>query len=443
MGMEKTVAAAQSILDAAKSWQDQKVEPPEGEQKLFQTVTFTTGTFDDEARTFTAIASTPIVDRGGDTIDQSGWELGNFVKNPVIPWAHDYYQPPVARATEIGINNKGYLQFTYQAPPEGVYPFADTIWNLYRNQFMFAFSVGFKPLEQSGDWQSGYNFSKSELLEISAVVVPANPQALTLAHKMGIIDVPHLKTMKDKIMATAKNIDDVLEKASKTTATDGSAKNDDQSQVAEQLEDQLDEAEQNAGTETAEKPVVTPPAEAATDDESTAANTSTEDGTENNDETSTAENTEVGKSLTTDSTVVENDAMEVKAGAKISSANKAKLKSMHDDLKSAHETLGNHLPVLAAMLGESDEGGEEKVVADTDSTTKHSGEQEEAKDAKDGAGDANAATTGEVADAGADHKDVELEDGDEFVDPDNLTPEQAEKVAAAVREAELESSDEK
>ena len=66
--------------------------------KVMQTINFKLGNFDDENRTFTAIASSALVDRMGDSIDQSGWLLDNFIKNPVIPWAHRYWDPPVARA---------------------------------------------------------------------------------------------------------------------------------------------------------------------------------------------------------------------------------------------------------------------------------------------------------------------------------------------------------
>ena len=38
---------------------------------------------------FTAIASTNSVDRHGEIVDNNGWELKSFKKNPVILWAHD------------------------------------------------------------------------------------------------------------------------------------------------------------------------------------------------------------------------------------------------------------------------------------------------------------------------------------------------------------------
>lgn len=194
-------------------------------RKQFQQITFSLGKFNDEQRTFQAIASTPLVDRQGDSIDQDGWMLDNFIKNPVIPWAHDYYTPPVGRAIEIGVNQQGYLQFTYQAPPEGVYDLADTVWNLYRNQFIFAFSVGFIPQEYEGNWEDGYTFTKCELLEISAVVVPANPQAVALAYKGEYIDERQAKSLRSKMQAATKFLDEAMGK--KTEVEEEEAAEDD------------------------------------------------------------------------------------------------------------------------------------------------------------------------------------------------------------------------
>lgn len=191
------------VKETMDKWWEKTVSPPvlsNSRSKIMQTINFNLGSFDDEKRTFTAIASTPVVDRQGDIVDQATWNLDNFKKAPVIPWAHDYSQPPVARATEIGVVN-GVLQFTYQATPPGMYEFGDLIWNFYRNQYMFAFSVGFIPSGQEGN-----TFSDCELLEISSVVVPANPQALALAYKSGDMDLKQAKQLRGKLQETITNL---------------------------------------------------------------------------------------------------------------------------------------------------------------------------------------------------------------------------------------------
>jgi outer membrane biosynthesis protein TonB len=74
--------------------------------------------------------------------------------------------------------------------------FADTqeardVFDLYEGGFLNAFSVGFKPIEIAyeervpGSSEMGAVFKKAELLENSAVPVPANPGALVMKALMG------------------------------------------------------------------------------------------------------------------------------------------------------------------------------------------------------------------------------------------------------------------
>ena len=147
---------------------------------------FTLREVDDTRRSFWAVASTGKVDRQGDLVEPSGWHLENFLKNPVIPWAHDYSRPPVARALEVKVED-GRLLFLAQFAPAEDYAFADTVFRLYRGGFLRAFSVGFLPLEselmqtrQKGRLVTGTRYLEQELYEISCVTLPANPEALSI-----------------------------------------------------------------------------------------------------------------------------------------------------------------------------------------------------------------------------------------------------------------------
>lgn len=158
-------------------------------------IPFQIKSLNDDERTIEFIGSTATRDRYGDSIDQTGWELGNFVKNPVIPWGHNYNEPPVAKAVEVGLR-EGNLFFKGQFATAEEYAYADTIYKLYKGGYLRAFSVGFIPLEwklekeydDDGDlvdiW---WVFTKCELLEVSCVTVPANPEALTLAFREGVV----------------------------------------------------------------------------------------------------------------------------------------------------------------------------------------------------------------------------------------------------------------
>lgn len=138
------------------------------------------GLIEKSAGGYRVLASTDAIDRQGDVIEQNGWVLGNFMKNPVMLWAHDYSSLPVARVTGFPTDARG-LVAEYEFAPGDANPMAAQIKTLVDEGFINAVSVGFIPLERTGN-----KITKSELLEISFVPVPANQEALTLAHQKGI-----------------------------------------------------------------------------------------------------------------------------------------------------------------------------------------------------------------------------------------------------------------
>jgi HK97 family phage prohead protease len=144
--------------------------------------------------TYEFIASTEDIDRDGEVIEVAGWDLKNFKKNPVITFAHDYRSLPVGKSTKVWVADKqlrNYVEF----PAEGVYPFADTVRRLVDGGFLRTESVGFRPapdsvvFNENGDGiKTPYRrYTKQELLEISIVPVPSNPNALIEAKTKGII----------------------------------------------------------------------------------------------------------------------------------------------------------------------------------------------------------------------------------------------------------------
>lgn len=154
------------------------------------------------SRSFWITASTEDVDRDGDRILSDGWRLGNFRKNPVIPWAHKYDQPPVAKALETKVENKK-LRLLIKFATAEEYPFADTIYRLYKGKFLNAFSVGFNPIGRerverlvNGRKITGYDYIETELWEVSACTVPSNPNALASAKAKGIITASEFKSLE-------------------------------------------------------------------------------------------------------------------------------------------------------------------------------------------------------------------------------------------------------
>ena len=165
-------------------------------EKILKTLNIEIKDIDEEERSFLAVASTEDIDRDGDRIMSAGWNMENFKKNPVIPWAHNYSEPPVARAEDIWVED-GRLMFRPKFPEPDAYPYAETIWKLYKGGFLKAFSVGFRPIRREivdrGKGLRGYDYMEQELWEISACTIPSNPNALVAAKAQGIISDEEMK----------------------------------------------------------------------------------------------------------------------------------------------------------------------------------------------------------------------------------------------------------
>jgi len=153
-------------------------------------------------RTIRIIASTEAQDRMGDKILAGGWELRNYAKNPVILWGHDHYSPPIARASKTWVEDKQLMQdWNFPKAVGEKYELSDTIYTLYQESMLSSASVGFAPLawqtdfsdeerEELGLGEDGWLFTKQELMEVSAVSVPANQEALVQMRSLGIDTKP-------------------------------------------------------------------------------------------------------------------------------------------------------------------------------------------------------------------------------------------------------------
>lgn len=126
------------------------------------------------------VLSTDEVDRHGDVIVPEGWLLESYRRNPVFLWAHDYARPVIGRAISVWSEPHRLLARMEFAPTD----FAQEVAFLYRNNYQRGVSVGFRPIayeerrsEKTGALL-GIRFLEQELLEVSAVPVPANRSAL-------------------------------------------------------------------------------------------------------------------------------------------------------------------------------------------------------------------------------------------------------------------------
>lgn len=132
-----------------------------------------------ENGSFKVVASDETVDRAGEVIKVSWWELDNFMKNPVIIANHMYkVENIIWKATNVYTED-------YKLVVEWVFATTDLaqdVRKLYDGWFIKTVSVWFIPLERD---QSQPNIiTRAELLEVSFVPVPCNPNALSLGKEV-------------------------------------------------------------------------------------------------------------------------------------------------------------------------------------------------------------------------------------------------------------------
>jgi hypothetical protein len=149
--------------------------------------------------------STDSIDRMEDTIALDGWQLENYIENPVVLFGHDQWNPPVAQSIKLwkAPGQPGELWARAQFVERDIYPFAYMMFQLYVGRYMRAASVGFKPTdyEMSSDRKGGIDFKRQELLEWSCVPVPANAEALAQA-RAAKIDLAPMKSWAERWLDT-------------------------------------------------------------------------------------------------------------------------------------------------------------------------------------------------------------------------------------------------
>lgn len=132
------------------------------------------------------VGSTNVIDRYGDIIEQKGWTLKNYKANPVILWGHNQTEDrlPIGKALRVWVKDRtkknAKLMFKIQMDLED--SFAVEILRKIKEGFLNTVSVGFLPSEwedmDPDDFWGGRKYTKQDLLELSIVPVPANPEAV-------------------------------------------------------------------------------------------------------------------------------------------------------------------------------------------------------------------------------------------------------------------------
>jgi len=144
-------------------------------------------------------------DREGDRVVPEGGDFANFMKSPVLMWAHGgadgYASVPIGSVTALEV-----------VPGQGVKAewkwlkgddFADRIKNAWQQGVIRASSIGFKPTVSMKNG-TGSDIEKWELLELSLCAIPMNPEAVRSLKAMGLIDeraeeALHISSIDEKV----------------------------------------------------------------------------------------------------------------------------------------------------------------------------------------------------------------------------------------------------
>ena len=161
-----------------------------------------------EPDVLTMTASNERLDRYDEVIQASGWLLDDYARNPVIQNAHNYGDiiHTIGRAEKTWVQDGALMQtwrFASQANP-----IAKIARDMYAGGFLHASSVGFIPIKwENGTDKAGYRrkYLEQELLEVSAVGIPANPDALALAVKSGAVAKSDLRELFTLLKSLCKD----------------------------------------------------------------------------------------------------------------------------------------------------------------------------------------------------------------------------------------------
>lgn len=141
-------------------------------------------------RKMSFVASNSTRDAYGTRINTSGWDLERYKKNPIIAYGHktsayNDIDNIIGKGDVYMDGEELIVDITFE--PEGANQLADKVYQKLQFGTLNAVSVGFLEIGQ-GKWGEGeeaitgktptYYYAGQELLEISVVPIPANPDAV-------------------------------------------------------------------------------------------------------------------------------------------------------------------------------------------------------------------------------------------------------------------------
>ena len=119
-------------------------------------------------------------------LEFEGLSTENYLRNPVVMWAHDSMgrSPsgglPIGRTLKLHRSHDGQIIAEFEFLDDD--PFAQRVKNAWDKGFLRAASISWIPVESVPIGDGRWRDTKSDLLEWSIVSVPADPDALREAH---------------------------------------------------------------------------------------------------------------------------------------------------------------------------------------------------------------------------------------------------------------------
>lgn len=177
-----TIAPTSEWVQVSKTWVDVSGAPAYGEGEMARVLRSATAprytrALCDRTTAAKGQPGTPIrfvagsegIKRDGLDLKMSGARLDAYRKNPVVLWAHDYRGLPIGRAETTVEGTRLLADITFDQEDER----AQQIESKYRRGYLNTVSLGWDTKRVSGR-----NVTEWELLDISAVPVPGDADAL-------------------------------------------------------------------------------------------------------------------------------------------------------------------------------------------------------------------------------------------------------------------------
>ena len=162
------------------------------ENVRFRTIATEVRKKNEETRTITFVASDSSRDSAHTVLNQGGWDLTRFTRNPIIGYNHQVYGSWNPQDVDFVIGKgrayveEGRLLVDITFEPKSINELAEKVYQKCLFGSINSVSVGFLPLG-NGHWGDGeeacgrdhetYYYAGQELLEISVVNIPANGNA--------------------------------------------------------------------------------------------------------------------------------------------------------------------------------------------------------------------------------------------------------------------------